>query len=303
MQLFSRFVEGKLISCIELSCACCHCKWGRIYCDGWWARERGLWCLFWGRKHLATVLVWRWLVAQERLRPATSFSLGIVSVGAILSAIQFWGWYLNFRGLLIKEDSITSPCEGKHPAPVLVVQICSVPLEILGQEQLSPLALFVWEPSPDIFWRWYQVTVLPTGKEHNTTRIRGGKGQQEHFLLEPYVWEQILNILDFGAQLQIPEVGFWNRMSLLFFGKECAIVSVLVGICLCLARSRIANQTHQNKLFTLIVFRWQHLLFCYHLQKRISLGFEPKQKVPGQKPCAGLYLSWAASHPHHHPGD
>lgn len=37
----------------------------------------------------------------------------------------------------MKEDSITSPCEGKPTAPVLVVQICRVPMEILGKEHLS----------------------------------------------------------------------------------------------------------------------------------------------------------------------
>lgn len=36
------------------------------------------------------------------------------------------------------------------------------------------------------------------------------------------------------------------------------------------------------------------------LQNRISLCFEPKEKVPGQKACAALYLSWAASHLHSH---
>lgn len=66
------------------------------------------------------------------------------------------GWYPNFRGRLMKEDYITSPWEGKHPAPVLVVQICRVSIEICVQEQLSLLALFVQEPSPDIFWRWSQ---------------------------------------------------------------------------------------------------------------------------------------------------
>lgn len=43
----------------------------------------------------------------------------------------------------MKEDSITSPCEGKPPAAVLIVQICRVPMEILGKEHLSLLALFV----------------------------------------------------------------------------------------------------------------------------------------------------------------
>lgn len=50
-----------------------------------------------------------------------------------------------------KEDYITSLWEGKHPAPVLVVHICRVPVEILGQEQLSLLAFFVWEPSQTYF--------------------------------------------------------------------------------------------------------------------------------------------------------
>lgn len=79
----SSFVEGKLISCIKLSCGCCCCKWGRKFHDGG--------AFPWEGKHAATVLVWRWFVAQGRLRPAASFSHGIVSVGAIPRAIQFWG--------------------------------------------------------------------------------------------------------------------------------------------------------------------------------------------------------------------
>lgn len=204
MQLrVSRFVEGKLISCIKLSYACCHCKWGRKFHYGG--------ALPWEGKQLATVLVWRWLVAQGRLRPAESFSHGIVSgsnpqgysvLGVVSKFQKFtpeqlqdsakvpeylqgdaasaaemssflqcagpwllliahrWSVQSTLRGggggnsnstWLLKEDYTTSPWEGKHPAPVLVVQTCRVPIEILGQEQLSLLALFVLEPSPDIF--------------------------------------------------------------------------------------------------------------------------------------------------------
>lgn len=44
----------------------------------WWDPEGGWQCLSWEGKHLATELGWRWFVAQGRLRPATSFSVGIV---------------------------------------------------------------------------------------------------------------------------------------------------------------------------------------------------------------------------------